>query len=105
MNFLTADEIKLHLKSLPSTSKEMIAGYFETRGNDVKVISIEMIGADEATVLLSGLTNDGNSLIAYTTVRAHRVLVRGENGPIPCTKSCQGCCFYWLHKTNDSISC
>ena len=63
MFFLTAGDIRLHLKSLPSTSYDLISMYFETQGNDVEVKSIEMIGADEATILLSGLSNDGNNLI------------------------------------------
>lgn len=70
----TAGEIKLHLKSLPSTSKEMITGYFETQGDDVKVISIDMIGTDEATILLSGLTNDGNKIPSCYVNSASRAL-------------------------------
>ena len=61
---LTVGDIKLHLKSLPSISKEVISTYFEFQGNDVEVKSIEIIGADEATILLSGLSDDGNNLAA-----------------------------------------
>lgn len=55
------DVIKLHVRQLPSSfSTEMINCYFESMGENVEVLSINMTEDDEATVVLSGLTNDGN---------------------------------------------
>lgn len=53
--------IKLHLESLPSSiPKDAISCYMESQGDNVEVISVNLIGCDEVTVELSGLTDHGN---------------------------------------------
>ena len=55
------DVVKLHLQSIPSSiSKELICCYMESQGDNVEVISVDLIGCDEAIVELSGLTDHGN---------------------------------------------
>ena len=64
--------VTLHLESLPlSTSRDVIIYYFENMGENVKVVSVVMEGEKEATVLLSGLTDNGKTSWLYIIEETH----------------------------------
>ena len=62
-DYYVDDVIKLHLESLPlSASHDSVSSYFKNVGENVEVVSVDMIGGDKGTVVLSGLTDSGKIL-------------------------------------------
>ena len=61
--------VTLSLFDLPvGTTHDDIDKYFEGQGDNIAVLSTEMLGSENATVVLSGLSEEGESTIYTVTV-------------------------------------
>lgn len=66
------DMVTLHLKSLPSSTSSDIITYFEAQGENVEVLSVDILQDDRAMVSLSGLSKEGTYMSYLEQVRVNK---------------------------------